>query len=243
MPSLLSIVIPSATVLLLVGASCTALYLADLTPKTGVALGVTMLAAAIATAVVGSSQDAVGLSTTMVLLVLLDQLLLIAAAYFTAAYFHEELSTPVGACLAVTMIVASISVMALGFRENDRERAEARVAALDSYLWALASGDLQAAYRVLCSENQEREPLQAFVERQQAGPRILDYQIRDEPRRHVRRMVLLTPPISHGPEPLEVNVRFADGTSRDQSYSVPKPNRLSTACVLDDSEVPTEDGS
>lgn len=242
MPSSLTVVIASSTVLLLIGAYTS--LLRDIFPKTGAVVSVMMVASGVATSVLGSSQAGVGLSRALGIVLFADMVMLVTSAFFTFFYLSEEWSSPsAGAVLAVMMLAASVGIFALTDRENGRVREAARVAVVTSYLDALKTGDFEAAYRSLCAANRDTESFQAFAKRQMELPRLIDYAILGQPRQESRGMqftpIILPPP----PDPIEVDLRFTDGTSRKEAYALPDPSTVSRACVGDESQVPTEDGA
>jgi len=139
-----------------------------------------------------------------------------------------------GKVLGTLMLVAAVGVLTFGFLRNSRGDKAARIAVVASYLDAIRSGDFDAAYRKLCRSNRERETLQAFAERQKARPRLRDYEIVGQPRQEGRRMQLGGPVIiPPAPDPIEVELRFADGTSRKARFESPDPDRFREACVGD----------
>lgn len=137
----------------------------------------------------------------------------LAMAYFAVG------SADVETTLTTMVVLGILGTLSLSFVHVTRSHNAARGAAVEFYLVRLQSGDFEAAYRKLCPEARKRETLAAFIERQQAYPRLRDF----------GNLRLLPQAVSQyyaGPEQVEADLCFIDGTCRKEGYTVSTYRRL-----------------
>lgn len=121
--------------------------------------------------------------------------------------------------LLLGVVITSIFLMAYVAVSHEQARA---VRQTTQYLEALQEGDFGAAYRRLCSQDQEGEALPAFIARQMTRPRLRDYEIVSTRGGSSFNYVV-------GPVVLEVDLLFVDGTRSKERYAAVYGDCLSPA--------------
>lgn len=146
---------------------------------------------------------------------------------------REDVREAAGIAGVATIVVVPLMIIT-GFYTRSQALADRdRRAVVASYLDAQVLGDLNAAYQKLCSEAREKEPLQAFLERQTAsGKRLLTYRIEGQ-RTKAQGMGVLAAPVaqsyyltpSNDGDGVVAELEFTDGTSGRGTY------RASRSCL------------
>ncbi len=163
--------------------------------------------------------------TAVVTLLLILCRLAMGEGYFSVA--ERRVATTLSTMI-VLGILATLSLLVVRWVRSENV---ARGAAVESYLARLQSGDFDAAYRKLCPEARKRETLAAFIERQQAYPRLRDF----------GNLRLLPVTVGGyygpyvGPTRVEADLCFIDGTCHKETYTVRRDGRLffPPRCVVD----------